>query len=70
MTIIPSDIRLIYSFLTAKCIDLSLIIDYSTSFKDISNTTIVNSVQCVLNRGFLTIEVSQIQFILVSASAE
>ena len=46
MTIIRLDIGLIYSFLTAKCIDLSLIIDYSTY------TTIVNSVRCPLNRGF------------------
>ena len=35
MTIIRPDIGLIYSFLTAECIDLSLIIDYSMYFKDI-----------------------------------
>ena len=33
MTIIRSDIGLIYSF--AKYIDLSLLIDYSTYFKDV-----------------------------------
>ena len=52
MTIIRPDIGLIYSFLTAECIDLSLIIDYSMYFKDLSNTILVNSVQCLLNRGF------------------
>ena len=35
MTIIRPDIGLIYSLLTAKCIDLSLLIDYSTYFKDV-----------------------------------
>ena len=28
-------IGLIYSLLTAKCIDLSLLIDYSTYFRDV-----------------------------------
>ena len=35
MTIISPDIGLIYSLLAAKCIDLSLLIDYSTNFKDV-----------------------------------
>ena len=35
MTIIGPDISLIYSLLTAKCIDLSLLIDYSTYFRDV-----------------------------------
>ena len=35
MTIIRLDISLIYSLLTAKCIDLSLLIDYSANFKDV-----------------------------------
>ena len=35
MTIIRPDISLIYSLLAAKCIDLSLLIDYSTNFKDV-----------------------------------
>ena len=35
MTIIRPDIGLIYSLLTAKCTDLSLLIDYSTYFKDV-----------------------------------
>ena len=30
MTFIRQDVGLIYGFLRAKCIDLSLIIDYST----------------------------------------
>ena len=40
MTIIRPDIGLIYSLLTtiAKCIDLSLLIDYSTYFKDVQST--------------------------------
>ena len=54
MTIIWPDIGQVYSFLTAKCIDLSLIINYSMYFKDIIQIiiTIVSSVQCPLNRGF------------------
>ena len=35
MTIIRPDIGVIYSLLTAKCIDLSLLMDYSTSFKNV-----------------------------------
>ena len=35
MTIIQLDMSLIYSLLTAKCIDLSVLIDYSTYFKDV-----------------------------------
>ena len=35
MTIIQPNIGLIYSLLTAKCIDSSLLIDYSTYFKDV-----------------------------------
>ena len=35
MTIMRPDISLIYSLLTAKCIDLSLLIDYSAYFKDV-----------------------------------
>ena len=35
MTTILPDIDVIYSLLTAKCIDFSLLIDYSTYFKDI-----------------------------------
>ena len=35
MTIIWFDIGLIYSLLTAKCMNLSLLIDNSTYFKDI-----------------------------------
>ena len=35
MTIIRPDIDLIYRLLTAKYIDLSLFIDYSTFFKDV-----------------------------------
>ena len=35
MTIILPGIGLIYSLLTAKCIDLSLLIDYSTYFKEV-----------------------------------
>ena len=35
MTIIRLDIGVIYSLLTAECIDLPLLIDYSTNFKDV-----------------------------------
>ena len=35
MTITPPNIGIIYSVLTAKCIDLSFFIDYSTYFKDV-----------------------------------
>ena len=35
MTIILPDIGLIYSLLSAKCIDLSLLIDYSRYFKEV-----------------------------------
>ena len=35
MTIIRPDISLIYSLLTAKCIDLSLLIDSSSYFKNV-----------------------------------
>ena len=35
MTIIRPDVDLIYSLLIAKYIDLSLVIDYSTFFKDV-----------------------------------
>ena len=35
MTIIRPDSGLIYSFLAAECIDLSLLIDYSMYFEDI-----------------------------------
>ena len=40
---------LIYSLLTAKCIDLSLLIDYSTYFKEIQYINIVNSDLEVIN---------------------
>ena len=67
MTIIRPDIGLIYSLLTAKCIDLSLLIDYSTYFKDV---ILLLSIQSgVRFMVFNTIEIRQIQFILVSASA-
>ena len=64
MTIVLPDIGLICSLLNAKCIDLSLLIDYSTYFKEEPHTTIVNSVRCPLNIGFLTTEITQIRFIL------
>ena len=35
MTIIWPDVGLIYSLLTAKCIDLSLLVNYSTYFRDL-----------------------------------
>ena len=35
MTIIRLDIGIIYSLLTAEFIDLPLLIDYSTNFKDV-----------------------------------
>ena len=35
MTIIRPDISLIYSLLTTKCIDLFLLIDYSSYFKNV-----------------------------------
>ena len=35
ITIIRRDIGLIYSLLTAQCVDLSLLIDYRTFFKDV-----------------------------------
>ena len=49
MTILLLDIGLIFSLLTAKCIDLSLLIDYSRYFKEVIQYSIVNSVQCLLN---------------------
>ena len=45
------DICLICSLLTAKCIDLSLLINYSTYFKDLIQYYIVNFAWCPLNRG-------------------
>ena len=74
MTIIRPDIGLIYSLLTAiaKFIELSLLIDYSTYFKDVIQyyrLSIQYGVRLIKYR-FLTIEISQIQFILVSSSAE
>ena len=74
MTIIRPDIGLIYSLLTAiaKFIDLSLLIDYSTYFKDViqyCRLSIQYGVR-LIKYSFLTIEISQIQFILVSSSAE
>ena len=50
MTIILPDIGLIYNLLTAKCIDLSLLINYSRYFKDLIQY--YYSVRCPLNRGF------------------
>ena len=54
MTIIRPDIGLIYSLLTAKCIDLSLLINYSTYYKDVIQYYYYYyySIQCSLNRGF------------------
>ena len=97
MTIIRPDIGIIYSVLTAKCIDLSLLIDYSTYFKNVTpppkinvfrpfgpqlgpnikgqraprapplDPTLLLSIQS--SSVFFTMEISQIQLILVSASA-
>ena len=71
MTIIRPDIGLIYSLLTAKCIDLSLLIDYRTVFQE-RNPILLLSIQSGVRliEVQLTIEISQIQFILVSASAQ
>ena len=62
MTIIRPDIGLIYSLLTAKCIDLSLLINYSTYYKDVIQYYYYYnnyyyyyyyySIQCSLKRGF------------------
>ena len=98
MTIIRPDIGIIYSLLTAKCIDLSLLIDYNTYFKNVTppppkinvfrpfgpqlgpnikgegaprapplDPTLPLSIQS--SSVFFTMEISQIQLILVSASA-
>ena len=50
MTIIRRDIGLIYSLLPAiaNCIDLSLLIDYSTYFKDVITQYCLLSIQSVV----------------------
>ena len=69
MTIIRLDIGLIYSLLTAKCIDSSLLIDYSTYFKDVIQYYFGQFSPVSAKQRFLTIEISKIQFILLSPSA-
>ena len=78
MTIIQPDIGLTFSLLTAiaKCIELSLLIDYSTYFKDGIQYWRL-SIQCgVRFTEVLTIEISEIQFYfsvcvrLIEVSAE
>ena len=54
---------------TAKCIDLSILIDYSTYFKDAIQYYYCQFSPVSAWKGLLTIEISQIQFILVSTSA-
>ena len=58
----------IYSLLRAKCIDLSLLIDYGTRyFKDVMRYYYCQFSPVSALQRLLTIEISQIQFISVSA---
>ena len=61
MTIIRPDIGLIYSLLTSKCFDLSLLIDYSTYFKDVIQYYCCqfSPVSALNNRGFTVVTKQQ-----------
>ena len=61
MTIIRPDIGLIYSLLTSKCFDLSLLIDYSTYFKDVIQYYYCqfSPVSALNNRGFTVVTKQQ-----------
>ena len=66
MTIIRPDIGL----LTAKCIDLSLLIDYSTYFKELSIQSGVRLIEVLINRKLPNTIYFSVRVRLIEQSAE